>query len=151
MRLRGAYLSMHRSFNALFAQFGVTADQYVMLRLLSEEDGITQQELGRRMFSDANTVTAMLALLEKRKLLRRKNHARDGRARLVFLTPKGRRLFTKLQEGSLALHERLEGCVQAREHEPMMVALARIAETMAPKKAGAARPYSPRFSRLISL
>jgi len=134
MRLRVAYLSMHRAFNAHFGRWGATADQYVLLRLLSEQDGITQQELGRRMFSDANTVTAMLALLEKRGLIRRRAHARDGRARCVYLTASGRRLFLKLDRSGLALHRRLEECVRSGESEPLIAALRRVADRMPARK-----------------
>ena len=107
MRLRGAYLSMHRCFDARFTRLGATADQYVILTMLAEEDGIIQQELMRRVFSDPNTVSAMLGRLEKRGLIRRRAHDGDGRARCVYLTAKGRRLQRQLDESAKALHERL--------------------------------------------
>ena len=66
MNLRAAYLSMHRQTNAHLARFGVTADQFVCLLILAEEDGIIQQELVKRATSDPNTIRAMLVLLEKR-------------------------------------------------------------------------------------
>jgi DNA-binding MarR family transcriptional regulator len=91
MRLRGAYLTFHRMANAHFERFGVTADQFVVLTLLAEEDGVTQRDLVERAFSDANTIGEMLARLEKKQLLRRERHPKDGRARCVFLTPKGRK------------------------------------------------------------
>ena len=133
MRLRAAYLTMHRTFNSHFAQFGATADQYVLLRLLSEEDGIAQQELGRRMCSDANTVTAMLALLEKKGLVRRQAHARDGRARCVHLTAKGERLFRKLDDSAEGLHTRLDGCLANRRGE-LLWDLAQIAEALSDQR-----------------
>ena len=81
MRLRRAYLTVHRAAQAHFAQFGVTADQYVLLSLLAEQDGITQKELAERMCSDGNTITAMVRLLETKKLVRRRRCDADGRAR----------------------------------------------------------------------
>src|SRR5262249_34457432 len=92
MRLRGAYLTFHRMANAHFEQFGVTADQFVVLTLLAEEDGVTQRDLVEQAFSDANTIGEMLARLEKKQLVRRERHPKDGRARCVFLTPKGRKM-----------------------------------------------------------
>ena len=69
MGLRAAYWSMHRQTNAHLAPQGATAEQFVVLALLAKEDGITQQELGRRATSDPNTIRAMLVLLEKRGLV----------------------------------------------------------------------------------
>ncbi|MBN1895611.1 MarR family transcriptional regulator [bacterium] len=98
MALRAAYLSMHRQTNAHLAAVGVTADQFVCLALLAEEDGITQQELVRRATSDPNTIRAMLMLLEKRGLVKRERHPTDGRARHVTLTPRGRAVYRRSME-----------------------------------------------------
>src|SRR5262249_2247545 len=92
MRLRGAYPTFHRMANAHFEQFGVTADQFVVLTLLAEEDGITQREVVEQAFSDANTIGEMLTRLEKKQFVRRQRHPKDGRARCVFLTPRGRKM-----------------------------------------------------------
>src|SRR6185312_3076126 len=87
---------------------GATADQFVLLTLLSEEDGVTQKELVRRSFSDANTITAMLRRLQSRGLIDRRPHERDGRAVTVHLTGEGRALQRNLVEASRALHELVE-------------------------------------------
>jgi len=98
MALRAAYLSMHRQTNAHLAGVGITADQFVCLALLAEEDGITQQELVRRANSDPNTIRAMLMLLEKRGLVKREKHPTDGRARHVTLTSRGRTVYRRSME-----------------------------------------------------
>jgi|SRR5436190_10278454 len=96
MLLRKAYLGFHRRANARIIKSGVTADQFVALTMLAQEEGITQVMLVERTGSDPNTVTAVLRLLERRGLVRREAHARDGRARCVFLTAQGRRVQRKL-------------------------------------------------------
>jgi DNA-binding MarR family transcriptional regulator len=62
--LRATYFAMHRVSDAHFSRHGVTADQFVLLACLAEDDGITQQELARRASSDPSTIRAMLLLLE---------------------------------------------------------------------------------------
>ena len=94
MGLRAAYLSMHRQTNSHLAPFGLTADQFVILALLTEKDGITQQHLTRLASSDPNTIRAMLVLLEKRALVKRRRHPTDGRALRITITRKGRLLMT---------------------------------------------------------
>lgn len=96
MRLRCAYLMMHRAAQAHFSELGVTADQYVLLSVLTERDGVTQTWIADRMASDANTITAMLRLLEQKELIGRKRCETDGRARRVHLTASGRQLHRKL-------------------------------------------------------
>ena len=87
--LRAAYFAMHRVSDAHFSRHGVTADQFVLLACLAEDDGITQQELARRASSDPSTIRAMLVLLEGRKLVTRERDPEDNRARIVTLSPKG--------------------------------------------------------------
>ena len=91
-RLRGAYLTMHRQFNAQFEPIGITADQYVILSLLKELGECTQRQLADLSYADVNTVAAMLRLLEKKKRVRRRPHAKDGRATAVTLTAAGEEL-----------------------------------------------------------
>ena len=131
MSLRGAYLSMHRRFQAHYAPFGVTADQFVILTLLAEEDGIIQRELVERTFSDANTIAAILRLLEKRRLIRRAPHEHDRRARCVYLTPQGRRLQEQLFAAGEPLHRRLREAIPPEEMAVVLKGLRRIAEVMA--------------------
>jgi DNA-binding MarR family transcriptional regulator len=92
MSLRKAYLSFHRRANAWMLSHGVTADQFVLLTVVAREPGITQVTIVERTGSDPNTVAAVLRRLEQRRLVRRQAHARDGRARCVFLTAAGQRV-----------------------------------------------------------
>ena len=112
MGLRAAYRAMHRRTEAGLARRGVTADQFVLLALLAEQDGITQQELVRRASSDANTVRAMLVLLENRGLVARKLHPTDRRARNVTLTRRGRQAYEKRWADSEPVRGRLSAAVR---------------------------------------
>ena len=94
--LRAAYFGMHRISDAHFASHGVTADQFVVLACLAEQDAIMQKDLARLACSDPSTTGAMLVLLEGRGLVSRARNPDDSRARLVTLAPKGRRLFDRL-------------------------------------------------------
>ena len=135
LRLRKAYLMMHRAAQTHFSEFGATADQFVLLSLLAEEDGITQTELAQRMCSDANTVTAMLKLLEEKGCVRRRRCTTDGRARRVSLTASGKRLERKLHRSSASLRDSVERAVTGRDRKRFNASLDRIAEAIAPESA----------------
>jgi DNA-binding MarR family transcriptional regulator len=98
MLLRKAYLSFHRRANARMLTHGITADQFVLLTVVAREPGITQITIVERTASDPNTVAAILRLLERRRFVRREPHAKDRRARCVFLTAAGRRMQRRAAE-----------------------------------------------------
>lgn len=132
MRLRGAYLSLHRRTNAHFAQFGVTSDQFVVLGLLMEEDGITQQQLSGRSFSDPNTIAAMLNVLERKGFVCRKAHATDRRVRLVMLTSEGRSMAKRLTRSLDRFHTEFRATLPEDEPEVVYEWLARVIDVMQP-------------------
>ncbi|RPI27772.1 MAG: MarR family transcriptional regulator [Acidobacteria bacterium] len=126
MALRAGYLTMHRQTQAQLAEIGVTADQFVVLSVLAERDGITQQELVRRASSDPNTMRSMLVLLERRGFVGRERHPTDGRARFVTLTPAGREMQERILNLLQPLQERLLSLFDASEADHLVDLLARI-------------------------
>lgn len=136
MRLRRAYLALHRAANALFAPHGVTADQFVILSLLAERDRVTQADLVSRSSSDPNTVRAMLVRLERAGLVRRDPHASDGRAKCVLLTAEGRRVHRRLIAAAAEFHAELAAIVSEAEGPLLSAALDRLAAVPALKVTG---------------
>lgn len=130
MKLRAAYLGMHRRFHAKLSRSGVTADQFVVLSLLAEEDGIIQKELTRRTYSDPNTMAALVALLERDGWIRRERSPTDGRARCVILTARGRELQRRLARSVAELHRRLFAAVPPHERESLIASLEKVAQAM---------------------
>jgi MarR family transcriptional regulator, organic hydroperoxide resistance regulator len=134
MALRGAYLTLHRRANTLLTEFGITADQWVVLTALSEEDGITQQELVRRVYSDPNTITAMLKLLEDRELVRREPHPTDRRARCIYLTTQSRELQSQTQIALHELHRSFKFLFSPEEGESFVRSLHEIIDVFHPTR-----------------
>ena len=133
IRLRRAYQSLHRRANAeLRRQFDVTADQFVVLGLLAERDGVSQREICSRCYSDPSTIGALVRLMERRGWVRRETDPRDGRARLVYLTAAGRdlqqRLWTAADD---SFHRDLWAVPRNAEEERILFdALDRVVEAM---------------------
>src|SRR6516164_7226931 len=111
MWLRKAYLSFHRRANAWMLNHGVTADQFVLLTVVAREPGITRITIVERTGSDPNTVAAVLRLLEQRHLIRRESHAKDRRARCVFLTVEGQRVQRRAAKDSEPIVDTLWNCL----------------------------------------
>lgn len=71
---------------------GVTGPQRFVLRMLLLSPQIAPSDIARMLFFHKSTVTVILRSLEKAKLVRRTPNAKDRRAVVLALTPKGRRL-----------------------------------------------------------
>jgi DNA-binding MarR family transcriptional regulator len=98
---------MQRCADAIFSPRRTTSDQFSLLWILRRHDGISQNGLASELFTDPNTVTAMLARLEKRGLLYREVCNDDGRVRRVRLTASGQRLVDRLSNDWEPMRRRL--------------------------------------------
>jgi len=128
--LRAAYFAMHRVSDAHFCRSGVTADQFVVLACLADQDAISQQELALRASSDPSTIRAMLVLLEGRGLVTRARHPNDSRARVVTLSAKGRRLFERLWKTSEPIRVQMVSGFLADETRLLVGCLRRLIDNM---------------------
>ena len=106
----------------------------MLLSLLAEHDGVSQQRLVERASSDPNTVRAMLVALEGKGLVTRSPHPTDGRAWCVTLSAKGRRAYRRLWSESEAFRDRLVAILRPGEPERLLDLLGRIAEAMGPDR-----------------
>ncbi len=139
MLLRAAYFGMHRVSDSHFASHGVTADQFVILACLGEEDTITQKDLARRASSDPSTIRAMLVLLEGRGLVARERNPADSRERLVTLTVKGRRLFERLFKSSEPIRVQMLAGFSDDEASLLVGGLRRLIDNMSSARARSGR------------
>ena len=128
LRLRAAYLSLHRRSNMVFARFNLTADQFVLLTALTESNNITQKELTRITNSDPNTISDMVARLERRGLLERQRHADDGRALTVSLTDAGSDIQREAMEAALPLRKAVADLIPSGDIETLLAHLDRIVD-----------------------
>jgi len=128
MRLRRAYLTLHRAAATHFARHGASVEQYVLLSVLADEDGLTQRQLRDEMDSDDNTIAAMVRVLEQRELIERTRCPDDGRARRVWLTPAGRELQQRLLQSAQPFHRAIEESISPAEVSGLFASLDRIRE-----------------------
>jgi MarR family transcriptional regulator, organic hydroperoxide resistance regulator len=86
----------HRAFQRLLewriAPYGVTRGQWYFLRVLWNEDGLTQRELSARVGMMEPTTVIALRGMEKSGLIRRLRSTDDKRRSHVWLTTKAKRM-----------------------------------------------------------
>ena len=88
------YMQSRAQMYRRFKRHGVelTPEQWIVLVRLWQNEGITQSALAERTFRDLPTMSRILALMEKAGLVERRRDKSDGRARLVYLSDRGRSL-----------------------------------------------------------
>src|SRR5437879_6291141 len=91
--LRRAWYGLNQAFRRRLLPLGLTPDQFTVLRTLLENPGISQRKLAELMSSDANTVAALVARVEKMGLVERQTRERDRRANSLRLRPLGKRKY----------------------------------------------------------
>jgi DNA-binding MarR family transcriptional regulator len=72
--------------------WGVTPQQYAVLRVLWEQDGQSGAAIGARLAIDSATITGVIDRLEGTGLLGRRADGGDRRVHRLFLTDRGRAL-----------------------------------------------------------
>lgn len=88
----GASLAFNRAYKPYLAELGLTYTQWITLLALAEEDGLTVNQLGKKLFLASNTLTPLLKGLEKQGLLTRTRSQSDERQVQIHLTEQGRAL-----------------------------------------------------------
>jgi MarR family transcriptional regulator, transcriptional regulator for hemolysin len=129
-RIRRAHLSMQRCADAFFAPHQITTDQYSLLWFVQRSEGIRQHELASELYTDANTVTAMIARLETRGLIRREICSDDARARRIYLTPPGRRLLNRLSKDWEPMRLKLRELFSGEAGEKALLILGEVCNVM---------------------
>ena len=95
-QVRMTHRALQRYLQIKIKPHGVTLGTWYFLRALWHEDGLTQRELSRRIGTREPTTMAAILAMEANGLVRRVRNNVDRRKQNVFLTPKGRRLKSKL-------------------------------------------------------
>lgn len=135
----------------LFNPYGITTDQYSLLLSVYREPGIKQADIGSALFAEPNTVTAMITLLEKRGIVRRKQSPTDGRARLVYLTARGEKLTQKLANEARLTRKLLYEIFDGEEGQIALRLLDQVSDAMQHARAMLTMPLKdPEFDEIAS-
>src|SRR5579859_7533608 len=124
---------------------GVSSGQWPFLRVLWNEEGMTQRELSRRVgMQEPTTVTALNSLV-KAGLVRREPSTEDRRKIHVFLTPKARKLRAELMVCVAEVNDIASQGIPEADMAVLRRVLVRLAENLA-RDDPAASPDSPTAS-----
>jgi DNA-binding MarR family transcriptional regulator len=108
------------------ALFGLTIPEWRLIAVIAEDEGITQQQVGRRTRMDKVTVSRATIALVDRGLVERKPHASDRRSQSLHLTKAGHDLYDQVAPKALELEQRIFASFDPKEVAAFSAMLTRI-------------------------
>ncbi len=149
-RLRRAFLSICRCGDVIFSPYRLTTEQYALMRAVQRTPGIRQADITDQIFAEPNTVTAMVTLLEKRGILRRKPCPSDGRVRLLSLTAHGQAVLQKLASDWSPMRNVVQQCFSGEEGKQALDILDRVFTRMQSEREALLQRSNPdRIARAV--
>ena len=120
------YQRTHRHLAALLRPLDLTVPQFDALANLYVGDGISQQELARRMLVTKGNVSSLVDKLTERGLTKRETDPSDRRANRVRLTRSGRNLAKRALVVQRDLVADMMGALSPKEQERLRKLLTRV-------------------------
>ena len=90
--IRDSMMLLHKVLRNHTQKHGISTAQWVLLRVLWEEEGLSQRELSDRVNTAEPTTQSALIRMEKMGILNRVDSEEDRRAKKIYLTEAGRKL-----------------------------------------------------------
>jgi len=102
--------------------------EYGSLIALDIEPGIDQRRLAEAMGIDPSNTSLLVDRLHSKGLIERRIKGADRRARELYLTPKGKKLWRRLRPKTSAANERVLAPLAPAERELLLNLLIRVIE-----------------------
>jgi MarR family transcriptional regulator, lower aerobic nicotinate degradation pathway regulator len=122
----------HQISVALFHQecavYGITPQQYAVLRVLASHDGEDQITLAGLAAFNRTTAGEIVARMEEAGLLTRRDGSADRRVKNLFITKEGKRLLKDIHAAVRRVQERLLEPLDKTERRQFIACLTRIAD-----------------------
>ena len=127
LRALDAYIKLKRATSStcgglqgqLFTEERLTESQFAVLDALYHLGALSPGNLSARLFRSSSNLTTVIANLERDGLVRRARDPRDGRAHVVSLTARGRRLIQRLLPTHVERIARVMSVLSPREQEEL--------------------------------
>ncbi len=134
--LRSAHRAMVRGLAAELAPHGITNGEWSALRVLWRGDGLTQVELAERLVLEKASLTPVIASLERKQLITRRQDMQDRRKSRILLTEAGRGLRGRVRPLGEVVNRRAQAGLDADEQAALHDMLRRVIAVISPADGG---------------
>lgn len=123
---RRAALAVIEVFLERMAPYQLKPVDFSVLSLITHNPGITSRQLCTTLGILPPNLVGMVNALEKRELIARKPHPRDGRATGLHLTPAGQKLMRDAEKTAAALEADVASRLSAAEQRTLIALLKKV-------------------------
>ena len=123
---RRAALAVIEVFMERMAPYDLRPVDFSVLSLITHNPGITSRQLCSTLGILPPNLVGMINALEKRELIARKPHPRDGRATGLHLTPAGQKLMRDAEKTAAALEADVASRLSAAEQRTLIALLKKV-------------------------
>src|SRR5687768_13610746 len=123
---RRAALSVIEVFLERMAPYRLRPVDFSVLSLVVHNPGITSRQLCTALGILPPNLVHLVGALEKRGLIERKPHPRDGRATGLHPTAAGRKLMREAEQTAAGLEQEVAGRLTAGEHKTLLRLLRKV-------------------------
>ena len=113
---------------ASFLGYGVSVQQFEVLRILKTDSGLTAAQLVDHIVSDSSTMMSILKRLEAKVLIVRRPDENDRRNKLIYITGEGQALVDNLSALVDHYNRKLSECCTGKELAVFRHVLAKLFE-----------------------
>jgi DNA-binding MarR family transcriptional regulator len=136
--LKRAELAVRGCVESALGEVGMTPSQYFVLFLVKTGEATSSAELARATGVLPQSMTELIALLEKRGLIARTPDSGNNRILRIELTPAGDKLYERFAPSEVdelnALFARLIASAEQHSHHPKLRRLGRIESKPSPAR-----------------
>ncbi|HAD21281.1 MAG TPA: MarR family transcriptional regulator [Opitutae bacterium] len=118
--LRGAWFGMNKAFREKIIKLGLTTSQYTILRCLSENPGISQDELTRLIGGNKNNASALIKRMVAAKLIIKRPREADKRAYQLLLCSKGKSAYRDARMEAIELRKNVISSLPKASEEELI-------------------------------
>jgi len=108
----------------------ITVEQWILLKIIHENTGLTQKELAEKSLRDPASITRTLDLLNKKGFVERKVVPGNRRQYSICLTKNGKGFISKYMSVITAHRTKSTGGMSEKELKALMQSLKRIQNNM---------------------
>ncbi|AIQ75264.1 MULTISPECIES: MarR family transcriptional regulator [Paenibacillus] len=128
--IRDLHLEIANYLTKLLAPFRLAPEQHLLMALMLEKEGLSQNEIAANLGKDKASVARMIASLESKGYIRKVTSAQDRRAVNVYVTEEGRKLENTINEVTVNLNEIIESGLSASDYSTLKTLLTRVQDNV---------------------
>ena len=107
-------------------ELDLNVEQFMLLKCLSFNDGINQQELSKVIDRDKTTIARLISKMEKKNMVLRVNSKEDKRVNNIHLTNLGKEMLAKVEPYLSEINNSLQSSISVDEFKVLKVVLDKL-------------------------